>query len=106
MTDKALAFDLETLLDSAEARAEYLNIALAEGDPAFIAHALGVVARAYGMAPLAAAADVRREALYRSLSMQGNPSLRTFLKVLEGMGIVLHARATSSAIDQPPTAAD
>jgi len=73
--------------------AAYLDAALEEAgdDPAFIAKALGTVARARGMTQLAKDTGMAREALYRALSPAGNPNFGTVLKVLKALGIQLHA---------------
>ncbi len=71
----------------------YLDACLAEAgdDAAFIAHALGVVARAKGMTQLARATGLGRESLYKALSGEGNPSFATILKVMSALGVKLHA---------------
>lgn len=56
-----------------------------------IAAALGDIARARGMAQLARDTGLAREALYRSLSRDGNPSLSTLLKVTQALGLRLTA---------------
>jgi probable addiction module antidote protein len=73
--------------------AEYFEACLQEGgdDPAFIAHALGVIARARGMSQVARDVGVSREGLYKSLSGDGNPSFDTILKVIRALGLQLHA---------------
>lgn len=58
-------------------------------DPQFIAHALGVVARARGMSKLAKQAGVTRASLYHSLSEHGNPELGTVMKVMNAFGLKL-----------------
>lgn len=58
-------------------------------DAAFLAHAFGVVARARGMMQLARETGLSREALYRSLSEEGNPTLDTLLKVTRALGLKL-----------------
>ena len=59
------------------------------GDSAHIAAALGVVARAKGMTELAAKTGLSREQLYRSLSANGNPTLKTTLAVMKAIGLAL-----------------
>ena len=59
-------------------------------DPAFIAHALGVIARARGMMQAARDAGMSREGLYKALSTEGNPSFGTILKVIKALGLQLH----------------
>jgi probable addiction module antidote protein len=58
-------------------------------DSAFIAHALGVVARSGNMAELARKTGVSREGLYKALSTDGNPSFATVLKVTNALGLKL-----------------
>lgn len=58
-------------------------------DAAFIAHAFGVVARARGMMQLAKETGLSREALYRGLSEEGNPTLDTLMKVSRALGLKL-----------------
>jgi probable addiction module antidote protein len=58
-------------------------------DPAFIAVALGNIARAHGMVQLAKETGLTREGLYKALSAEGNPSLGTVLKVLKAFGLKL-----------------
>ncbi len=58
-------------------------------DPAYLAHAIGEVARARGMTRVARKTGLAREALYRSLSSDGNPELGTVLKVLYALGLQL-----------------
>ena len=72
---------------------DYLDACLAEAgdDAAFIAHALGVVARAKGMTQLASDTGLGRESLYKALSGEGNPSFATILKVIHALGVKLHA---------------
>jgi probable addiction module antidote protein len=70
----------------------YLTLALESENPQVIAKALGAVARARGgIAELARQTGITREALYRSLSENGNPELGTVLKVLHALGIRLSA---------------
>ncbi len=76
--------------------AAYLDACLAEAgdDAAFIAHALGVIARAKGMTQLAKDTGLGRESLYKALSGEGNPSFSTILKVMRALGVSL--RTTSA----------
>lgn len=80
----------EVLRDDEEAVA-YLNAALAEDDPEVFLLALRDVARARegGLAALAEAAHVNREHLYRMLSKNGNPELRSLEALLDALGFRL-----------------
>jgi len=64
----------------------------AGNDAAFIAKALGTIARAKGMTQLAKETGLGRESLYKALSGEGNPSFATILKVTTALGIKLHAQ--------------
>lgn len=72
----------------------YLEACLEEAgdDAAFIAKALGNIARAKGMTQLAKETGLGRESLYKALSGEGNPSFATILKVTTALGIKLHAQ--------------
>jgi probable addiction module antidote protein len=63
----------------------------ADGDAAFIAKALGDIARVEGMTQVARDAGLSRESLYKALSGERTPSFDTILKVIEAFGLELHA---------------
>ena len=67
----------------------YLEAAFEEGDSRLIAAALGDVARSQGMSRVAADAGLGRESLYKALSVNGNASFATILKVLDALGLRL-----------------
>jgi probable addiction module antidote protein len=62
-------------------------------DAAFIAHALGNIARARGMAQLAKDTGLTREGLYKALNKDSNPSFGTILKVMKALGLKLTPQA-------------
>ncbi len=80
-------FDMAEHLDSDQAIAEYLTIVLEENDPAEFAHALGTIARARGMAEVARASGLTREALYKALLPTSHPRFDTIMKVVQAMGL-------------------
>jgi probable addiction module antidote protein len=82
-------YDSAELLDTPEAVAAYLEAAFETDDPAFIAKAFGVVARARGMTQIAKDAGLSRESLYRALGENGNPEFSTVLKVAKALGLRL-----------------
>ena len=88
---KTKPFDPAEYLDDNESIAAYMSDALESEDPAFVADALGVVARARGMSEVAREAGVSRESLYRSLSTDGNPEFATVLRVVRALGLRLSA---------------
>jgi len=89
---KTRTWDAAEHLKTPEDIAAYLNAVLAEEDPQLLAAALGDVAKARGMSQLAAETGLTREALYRALSIKGNPEFATVLKVFGALG--LHMSAT------------
>ncbi len=88
---KTKPFDPAEYLDDSASIAAYMNDALESGDPAFVADALGVVARARGMSEVARKAGLSRESLYRALSTDGNPEFATILRVVRALGLQLSA---------------
>jgi probable addiction module antidote protein len=93
---KLKKFDAAEHLRTPEARAEYLSLVLADGDPAEVRDALNVVARAQGMSEIAKAVGVTREGLYKTLGEDGNPEFATVLRVIGALGIRLSAQAAKS----------
>ncbi len=87
MTEELSTYDPAAALDSDEAIEIFMADALATWDAGYIAAALGVVARAKGMANLALRTGLSREQLYRSLSGSGNPTLKTTLAVMKAFGM-------------------
>jgi probable addiction module antidote protein len=92
MTKKLTTFDPAELLQDDEAIAIYMEGVFETGDANYIAHALGVVARARGMTQLASETGLAREQLYRSFSKDGNPTLKTTLAVMKALGLELTAK--------------
>ena len=66
-------------------------------DPAFIASALGDIARARGMNDIATEAGMTKAGLYKALSKKGNPSFGAILKVVHAMGLELHVTTRKRA---------
>lgn len=85
-------YDSADYLATPEDAAAYLEAAIAEAgdDPAFIAHALGVIARSRNVSELARRAGMSREGLYKALSEEGNPSFATIVKVAGALGLRIH----------------
>ena len=84
-------------LGSDEANAVFMAEAFGTNDAAYISHALGVVARAKGMAQIAEQTGLSREQLYRSFSKKGNPTLKTTLAVMKALGVQLTTKAETAA---------
>ncbi len=90
-------YDSADYIDTPEAAAAYLEAALEDGDPQIIAATLGDIARSKGMAMIAERAGLAREALYKSLSADGNPRLSTLVSVLKAMGLRLSVTVDEDA---------
>jgi probable addiction module antidote protein len=88
-------YDVAEHLRTPEEMAAYLEACIeeADGDAAFIASALGDIARAKGMTQVAKDAGLSRESLYKALSGDRSPSFDTILKVVGALGLTLHAEA-------------
>lgn len=82
-------FDAAEYLTSEEAQVELLKDAMEEGDPTYIAHALGVVARARGVSEFARETGLSREAIYKAFRPGGNPTLDTLTKATKALGLKL-----------------
>ena len=96
MTEKLTPYDPAEDLTSEEAMAVFMTEAFQTNDAGYIAHALGVVARAKGMAQIAGQTGLSREQLYRSFSANGNPTLKTTLAVMKALGIELTAKVPAA----------
>lgn len=88
-TIKISKWDSSEYLQTDEDIRLYFQACLEEAgdDAAFIAKALGTIARAKGMTQLAKDTGMGRESLYKALSGEGNPSFGTILKVTRSLGL-------------------
>ena len=93
MNTSTSAYDVSDYLRTPEEMAAYLEACIeeADGDAAFIAKALGDIARAQGMTQVARDAGLSRESLYKALSGERSPSFDTILKVVSALGLKLSA---------------
>jgi probable addiction module antidote protein len=85
-------FDASRYLDSDAAIAEYLTALIDEKDPSVLAAALGDIARARGMAQIAEATGLTREALYKALREGAHPRFETISRVCNALGLRLIAQ--------------
>jgi probable addiction module antidote protein len=92
---KLTRFDAADHLKTAKDCTAYLRAVVeeADGDEKLIAAALGNIARARGMMEVARKSGLAREALYRALSPDGNPSFATVLKVSKALGLQVTFKA-------------
>jgi probable addiction module antidote protein len=82
-------WDSAEFLETDEDIRLYLEARIEEAgdDPAFIVHALGVIARARNMSQLARDTGLTREGLYNALSPEGDPSFAIIAKVAKALGL-------------------
>lgn len=89
MALKVYPFDPARHLETEEDILYYLEAAMEGNDPKHIAGALGDIARSKGMSEIARKTGLGRQALYKSLSENGNPTLETLVAVLSVLGLEL-----------------
>ncbi len=95
-------YDVAEHLRTPNDMAAYLEASIeeADGDAAFVAKALGDIARAKGMAQVASDAGLSRESLYKALSGERVPNFATVLKVVGALGLKLRAEASPAVTRQ------
>lgn len=98
VSTKLKRWDSAEHLKTDEDMALYLEACLQEAgdDAAFIAKALGNIAKAKGMSQLSRDTGLGRESLYKALSGEGNPSFATILKVTSALGMRLRVESAVS----------
>ena len=91
-------YDVAGHLRTREDMAAYLEASIeeADGNAAFVARALGDIARVRGMAQVASDAGLSRESLYTALSGERVPTFDTILRVVGALGLTLRAEAASA----------
>ena len=95
MAEKITNYDPAEDLTTPTAITTFMTAAFETEDAGYIAHAIGVVARAKGMTQLADETGLSREQLYRSFSAEGNPTLKSTMAVMKALGIALTAKASA-----------
>lgn len=66
---------------------EALNACLEDGDVEMFLVTLGHIARARGLARIAEETGLQKNTLYRTLSEEGNPTLRTLVAISRALGM-------------------
>ena len=100
----AKPYELERLRDP-ETAAAYLSIAAKDDDPTALLQALRNVTEAMGgISKIAERTGLNRQQLYKTLSRDGNPELRSLTKILGASGLTLQFVA-HRARRHPPRAA-
>ena len=86
-------FDASDYLDNEELIAEYLTVALQDPDPDAFLTAVRDVAKARGIATIAAKSGLGRESLYKTLRPGAQPRFETVRRLLDALGVKLGAVA-------------
>lgn len=81
--------DLERKLLNSDFAADFLAAAIAEDDEEFLSEALAKVIKAHGATRVAEESGIARQALYKMISIEGNPSFKNVNKLLEAVGLEL-----------------
>lgn len=100
MSIKTTRWDSAEYLKTDEDIHLYLEACMEEAgdDPAFIIHALGVIARAKNMSQLARDTGISREGLYKALSPEGNPTFSTVAKVAKALGLQISLQTSGQRL--------
>src|SRR5438552_1404949 len=80
-------FEVADYLDSEEAIAEYLSLAVRDENPGVLLKALGDVAKARGMAEVAKASGLGRESLYNTLAPGAKPRFETIASIMRALNV-------------------
>ncbi len=91
-------FDASDYLDNEETIAEYLTAALENPDPDAFLMAVRDVAKARGIANVAAKAGLGRESLYKTLKTGAQPRFDTVRRLLAALGVKLDVSSTRGRV--------
>lgn len=84
---------IERFRQDPELAATYLDAILEDGDEGELLYALQQMAKAYGgVKEIAEQTELNAKTLYRTLSPQGNPEMKTLVAILKAMGMRLSVK--------------
>lgn len=89
--------DLNRKLLNPDFAADFLAAAMDENDEEFLTEALARVVKIHGASKVADEAGIARQAVYKMLSSEGNPSFKNVSKLLEAVGLELTVRPKKDA---------
>jgi len=96
MTVGSATFNVADYLDDDEVIAEYLAEAAEDSNPDVLLAALAEVAKARGMAQVAAAAGLGRESLYKALTPGSHPRFETISAVMRALNVKISVVPTKT----------
>lgn len=85
--EELVPFNAHDAVQDPAVQIELLNMAWEDGDSAALTHALSLIAKAHGMTETAQSAGLSRQAIYKTLSDKGNPSLSSLLGIMKALGV-------------------
>jgi probable addiction module antidote protein len=89
----------EVLHKDPEFAAEYLNAVIQDGDQVELMNAMRRIAEAFGgVSRLAKKTNLNATSLYRTLSPQGNPELKSLTALLKAMGMRIAVQPIKSPL--------
>jgi probable addiction module antidote protein len=88
--------DLLERLKNPEYAASYIEAAILENDSDFLQIALGDVIKAHGVSKVSEITGIARQALYRMISEEGNPTIKNLNKLLNSVGLEIDVKAKSA----------
>ena len=86
---RSYADGLQARLENPDFAAVFLTTAAEDAEPRVYLAALREVAKAYGIAKVAARAGLPRESVYRALSPNANPRWSTLAAIIRATGVKL-----------------
>ena len=96
MTVGFATFNVADYLEDDEVIAEYLSVAAEDSNPDVLLAALAEVAKARGMAQVAAAAGLGRESLYKALAPGSHPRFETISAVMRALNVKISVVPTTT----------
>ena len=97
MKTKLYDWKIDEVLKTPEERAIYIQAAMDELDSAYLAKALGNVSRIEGEERIAKRAKIAKEDFKADFIDGGNPTLRSFLRVIDALGFQMLMRPKAIA---------
>jgi len=88
--------DLIERLKDPNYAASYIEAAIEENDPDFLQVALGDVVKAHGVSKISEITGIARQALYRMISKDGNPTIKNLNRLLNSVGLEIDIRVKSA----------
>lgn len=93
--------DLQAQLTNPEFASSYINSVIDNQNADYFIIALSRIVKAYGFASVAQKSGIGREALYKMLSENGNPSFVNVVKILNACGLIYYLRPAGRPALEP-----